>query len=114
MRPSILLLDEPTAGLDPAGEQTLLQLLASLCRERERTLVIATHAIDLVPHLADRVLVLGDGRVLADGTPREVFARADDLERARLRPPLIAQLGQALGRGLPLTLEEAKATWTSL
>jgi cobalt/nickel transport system ATP-binding protein len=87
MKPTVLLLDEPTAGLDPAGEQELLVLLERL---RPLTLLVATHAIDLVPALASRVLVLDGGRIAADGTPGAVFAQTDLLARARLRPPRIA------------------------
>jgi len=87
MRPSVLLLDEATAGLDPAGETAFVALLASLCKERGLTLLSATHAIDLVPSLADRVLVLSDGKLVADGTPRVVFAQTGLLAHARLRAP---------------------------
>jgi cobalt/nickel transport system ATP-binding protein len=84
MRPSVLLLDEPTAGLDPAGEDELVALLERL---RPLTLVVATHAIDLVPALADRVLVLAGGCIAADGTTDEILACGDALRRARLRAP---------------------------
>jgi cobalt/nickel transport system ATP-binding protein len=83
MRPSLLLLDEPTAGLDPAGEESLIDTLAAI----DATLVIATHAVDLVPRLCDRVVVLGRGTIVADGATREVFARADELRACNLRPP---------------------------
>jgi cobalt/nickel transport system ATP-binding protein len=83
MRPEVLLLDEPTAGLDPAGERALVRLLLSL----GRTLVIATHAMDLLPWLATRVVVLGGGRVVADGPATEVLGEEHLLERASLRAP---------------------------
>jgi energy-coupling factor transporter ATP-binding protein EcfA2 len=83
MRPKLLLLDEPTAGLDPLAEEELVALLASL----DVTLVIATHAIDLVPELAARVLVLDGGAVALDGPAREVLSRGEELRRARLRAP---------------------------
>jgi cobalt/nickel transport system ATP-binding protein len=83
MRPEVLLLDEPTAGLDPASERALVHLLLSL----GRTLVIATHAMDLLPHLATRVVVLGHGRLIADGPTAQVLAQPDVLERAGLRAP---------------------------
>ena len=83
MRPSLLLLDEPTAGLDPLGEAALVAELAAL----DVTLVVATHAVDLVPQLCDRVLVLASGGIVADGTPHEVFARVDELRASNLRAP---------------------------
>jgi len=83
MRPRVLLLDEPTAGLDPRGEESLVALLASL----DATLVVATHAVDIVPRLCDRVLVLAGGAVTVDGRCADVFARAELLRAASVRAP---------------------------
>jgi len=83
MRPRVLLLDEPTAGLDPLAEEALVALLGRIAT----TSIVATHAVDLVPRLCDRVLVLAREGIVADGTPRAVFARADELRAANLRPP---------------------------
>ncbi len=113
MRPSLLLLDEPTAGLDPAGEQALVKLLDQLHRERPLTLLLASHAIDLIPYLADRVLLLDRGQIRCDGTPSELLWRSDDLERAHLRTPWVTRLHHAFGRPAPhpLTVEQAKEQW---
>jgi len=86
MHPRVLLLDEPTAGLDPAGEEALVALLERV----DATLVVATHAVDIVPRLCARVIVLGHGRVVADGATGDVFARADELRACSLRPPVCA------------------------
>ena len=86
MRPRVLLLDEPTAGLDPAGEAALVALLARV----DATLIVATHAVDIVPRLCTRVIVLGHGRVVADGATGDVFARADELRACNLRPPVLS------------------------
>lgn len=91
MEPSILVLDEPTAALDPAGRRRLLELLRALAHTR----IVATHDLDLVVELCPRVVVLHDGAVAADGDPAAVFADAALLHRCRLEPPL----GGSRGRG---------------
>jgi cobalt/nickel transport system ATP-binding protein len=91
MAPRVLLLDEPTAGLDPHGESALCETLRGLAATGI-TQIVATHAIDLVPHFATRALVLADGRVLADGPCRDVLQKTDLLERARLRRPWPVEL----------------------
>ncbi|MDB4966498.1 MAG: cbiO [Myxococcales bacterium] len=83
MHPRVLLLDEPTAGLDPRGEAALVALLGAL----DATLIVATHAVDVVPRLCDRVLVLSGGTVAADGSCAEIFGRAELLRAASLRAP---------------------------
>ncbi len=110
MEPTLLLLDEPTAGLDPAGELALAALLQAAAA-RGAALVIASHAVDLLPHLVDRVIVLGEGRILADGPARLVLADAPLLARTAARPPIVASLARALWPDgpLPLTVEEAVA-----
>jgi cobalt/nickel transport system ATP-binding protein len=108
MRPRLLLLDEPTAGLDPLGEAELLAHL----RDLPVTLVCATHAMDAVPRLAERVIVLGGGRVLADGPARRVLTDENLLETARLRPPVVTELGRKLGWApYPLTVDDAREAW---
>ncbi len=114
MEPSVFLLDEPTSGLDPLGEQEIAALLLRVARDRGATLLIATHSVDLVPALADRAVVLGEGRILADGPVSPLFADAPLLARARLRAPWVAGLWRALDRPTrdgraPLTVQEALA-----
>jgi len=84
MSPSILVLDEPSAGLDPAARRRLISLLRSF----SHTKVIATHDLDLVLDVCSRVLVLHRGRVEADGPPAQIFGDAALLARCHLEPPL--------------------------
>lgn len=84
MSPDVLVLDEPSAGLDPSARRRLIGLLRSFAR----TKIIATHDLDLVLEVCTRVLVLHEGRVEADGAPREIFEQAQLLSRCHLEPPL--------------------------
>jgi cobalt transport protein ATP-binding subunit len=115
MQPKILLLDEPTGGLDPAGEEQMLELLVRLNREQGVTVVVSTHAVDRLPALADRVYVLRAGQVWREGSAGNVFADRQAILEAGLRRPLIAELFEAscvgaspAGQPLPLTVEEGR------
>jgi cobalt/nickel transport system ATP-binding protein len=117
LAPSLLLLDEPTSGLDPRGEAEFVALLDRIARSRAATVVVATHDVDLVPALADRAVVLGDGRIRFDGPIADLFADGPLLAGAGLRAPRVADLWRALGRPTrdgraPLTLSEA-AAWNA-
>ena len=109
----ILLLDEPTLGLDPVRERRFLGLLKRLRDERNITLVIATHQVDIVPEIADRVLILSEGRVFFLGPPEEIFGKPQSLEKVYLRHPLVSETflpfweRDGLNR-LPLTVEEGR------
>lgn len=87
MSPDILVMDEPTTGLDPASRRRLLHLLASF----EHTRIIATHDLDLVMDICQRTLVMHQGQVVADGSPGEIFQDTDLLTRCHLEPPLAMQ-----------------------
>jgi energy-coupling factor transport system ATP-binding protein len=116
LRPRMLLLDEPTAGLDPRTRRTLLATLQRLTEEEGMTLLIATHNMDDVAALAGRIYVLEDGRVALQGTTREVFACADRLRALGLDlPAAVSIIATLRERGLDvpsdiLTLEEAEDT----
>jgi cobalt/nickel transport system ATP-binding protein len=111
----ILLLDEPTAGLDPMGEYRMMELLTRLNREGGVTIVMATHSVDLVPVFLSRLHILSRGRLVRSGTPEEVFGAPDDLAGVKLRLPYIAELIHNLKtsdnlpfKRLPLTVGEAR------
>ncbi len=113
MRPQVLVLDEPTAGLDPRGKDELLARIDALHGEG-LAIVVVTHNMDEAARLADRIIVLHEGRIVFQGTPREVFARDEDLRRIGLDIPQAARLVRRLrARGLPvadaLTISDARA-----
>ena len=110
MRPRTLVMDEPAAGLDPKGREELLSLIATL-RERGLTIVIVSHSMDDLARLADRILVLADGRQAMLGTPEEVFAHADDLRRIGLDAPAANRMASHLrdeGFDLPRALYDTR------
>ena len=88
----ILLLDEPTAGLDPMGEYKMMNLLTRLNREKGVTVVMATHSVDLVPLFLDRLYIMNKGRITRGGTPEEVFTAPEEMAQVKLRLPQIAEL----------------------
>lgn len=95
MQPECIVLDEPTAMLDPQGRREVMQTIRALNRERGITVVLITHYMDEAVQ-ADRVVVMDEGRILMDGTPREVFSRVDDLRRVELDVPQPTELCAAL------------------
>lgn len=106
MQPAMLLLDEPTASLDITSRDAVINMLDELSDVIESS-VVATHDMSLVSEWANRVVVLRDGKVAADLTPRELFDYPDLLTEAHLVPPQIAQLGQAVGLSpAPLSVGE--------
>lgn len=111
----ILLMDEPTAGLDPMGEYRMMELLTKLNKEQGVTIVMATHSVDLVPIFLHQLHILSRGRLVRGGTPEEVFTAPDELANVKLRLPHIAELiyklkheeGLPFAR-IPLTIGEAR------
>ncbi len=115
LRPEVLVLDEPTAGLDHSGQQNLFKLLAYLGHKRNKTIIICTHHLDQVAALADRVLVLREGRLVMDGSPQEIFSRRKKLSEMGLALPVTAEIMAGLAEcGLDVrtdifSQEEARA-----
>jgi cobalt/nickel transport system ATP-binding protein len=111
----ILILDEPTAGLDPMGEYKMMDLLRKLNSENGVTIVMATHSVDLVPLFLHRLFILSKGTVVRGGTPEEVFTAPEEMSSVKLRLPHIAELIHSLRRQdkipfdkIPLTVGEAR------
>ncbi len=112
MEPEVLVLDEPTSELDPIGSEQVMEVIARLNRELGKTVLLVTHDMDVVTRYADRVLVLCDGKLIKDGTAREVFSMPELLEDARIRPPQICEVMYSLKDysksrdEIPITLDE--------
>jgi energy-coupling factor transporter ATP-binding protein EcfA2 len=98
MRPSLLVLDEPTASLDPSGKLAVLDVLAELARERQVTVFMATQELEWVARFADRVLALHEGRIALDGSPATVFRHARELREWGIGMPQMAELADRLSR----------------
>jgi energy-coupling factor transport system ATP-binding protein len=113
MDPRVLVLDEPTAGLDPQGRDEILSHLRAYHKERGAALVLVSHGMDEVARQTGRIAVLAEARVLMEGTPREVFSRAGELEAAGLSAPAVTRVMRRLkATGLPVdasahTVEQA-------
>lgn len=111
MHPQCIVLDEPTAMLDPNGRKEVIRTIEELRRKEHVTVILITHYMEEVIG-ADRVLVMDQGHVVMDGTPREIFSRVEDLKRYRLDVPQVTLLAHALqkeGIALPdgiLKIEE--------
>lgn len=105
MEPEVLVLDEPMAGLDPAARKDFLQLIGRLHREG-LTVVMVSHSMDDLAQCCDRVVVMNEGAVFAEGAPAQVFARADELKSIGLGVPAAQRMALALaGAGVPLRLD---------
>ena len=92
MRPDVLVLDEPTAGLDPAGRDEIFELVRSYHKQSGATILIVSHSMEDIAQVADRLLVMNHAKVLFCDTPREVFSHADEIIAAGLDIPMITKV----------------------
>ena len=103
MHPKCIVLDEPTAMLDPNGRKEVIKTVRELNRQEGITVLLITHYMEEVIH-ADRVIVMDDGHVVMDGTPREIFSRTEELKKYRLDVPQVTELAWELKKaGVPLS-----------
>ena len=120
MDPEVLILDEPTAGLDPMGRELLLSQIINYHKEKGNTVLLVSHSMEDIARVADRVLVMNRSKLFMLDRTREVFAHGDELEKIGLRVPQVTKIMQALraqGIDLPdsvLTVDEAFDTLSSL
>ena len=114
MNPKVLILDEPTAGLDPKGRDEILDQISYLHEKRGITIILVSHSMEDVARYADRLIVVNDGKIPYDGTPREVFTHYEELEKIGLAAPQITYIMHDLAaKGIAVdvhatTVEEAK------
>ena len=103
MRPGVLILDEPTAGLDPAGCRQIMDNICRYQRESGATVLIVSHNMDDAARLCERLIVFDHGRLVMDGTPEEIFSRPEELIAIGLAVPQATSIAMALReRGLEL------------
>ena len=116
MKPEVLILDEPTAGLDPKGREDILHQIKKLQQETGMTILLVSHSMEDVAEYVDRILVMNRGKVMLDGTPKEVFSHYRELEEVGLAAPQVTYILNSLReKGLAVdttatTIEEATAT----
>lgn len=113
MRPDILILDEPTAGLDPAGCRQILENVCTFRRETGATVIIVSHNMDDVARISERIIVFNEGRVAMDGTPEEIFSDTEKLKGMGLELPKAAEIAAEL-RQLGIALEGTICTHEQL
>lgn len=113
MKPEILILDEPTAGLDPSAHRDVLDLIRRIHRQEDMTILLVSHNMGDIAELADRVLVMNRGRLVMNGTPAEVFARGEQLREMGLGQPPATEFMERLKERMPgidaaqLSIEDA-------
>ena len=113
MRPKVLVLDEPTAGLDPKGRDEILDQIAYLHKESDLTVILVSHSMEDIAKYADRLIVMNSGEVMYNDTPKNVFAHYQELEQVGLAAPQVTYIMHDLKmKGFPVgvtatTVEEA-------
>lgn len=114
MEPKVLILDEPTAGLDPRGRDEILEEISGLHRERKMSIILVSHSMEDIARYADRLMVMNRGEKVFDGEPKKVFEHCKELESIGLAAPQVTYIVHELReRGVPLgsgitTIEEAR------
>lgn len=106
MKPGVLVLDEPTAGLDPKGRDEILDQIAHLQKEKNLTVILVSHSMEDIAKYVDRIVVMNKGNKMYDGTPKEVFAHYKELEKVGLAAPQVTYMMHALAeKGIPVDVE---------
>lgn len=121
MNPDVILLDEPTSGLDPKGATKIMKLLKRLNKNSGTTIIAATHDCDMVPLHASRVIILNKGKVVGDGSSRDIFSDFEIIRNAKLRLPRVSHLAEVLSKDhreffndIPLTIGQARRRFSEV
>ncbi|MHA2407000.1 MAG: ABC transporter ATP-binding protein, partial [Candidatus Ranarchaeia archaeon] len=119
MMPEVLVLDEPTSQLDPMGTQEVFEAIQELNKETNMTIMMTEHKSEEVAKYADRIVLLKDGKVLEEGSPKKIFSDEDLLKEAQVKPPQCAEIGYKLRKkkyidDIPLTMEECNKKMKNL
>lgn len=111
MKPEVLILDEPTAGLDPKGRDEILDQIARMQEEQHITILLVSHSMEDVANYVDRIIVMNQGQVMLDGVPREVFRHYKELEAIGLAAPQVTYLMHELQeKGFPVSTDATTVT----
>ena len=118
MYPKVLVLDEPTSNLDPMGKEEVFAVTARLNQEKQMTVVIVEHEVEVIASYADRVIVLDKGQIVSSGNVNDIFSDIDSLDGIGVRPPQVTAIASGLEKkgyhfeNLPVTLDGADATFS--
>ena len=118
MYPKVLVLDEPTSNLDPMGKEEVFAVTARLNQEKQMTVVIVEHEVEVIASYADRVIVLDKGQIVNSGNVNDIFSDIDSLDGIGVRPPQVTAIASGLEKkgyhfeNLPVTLDGADATFS--
>ena len=108
MDPQVVILDEPTTGLDPEQTKIVMDFICKKLKKENKTMILVTHDVELIPQYTDRAILLHNGEVIEDTTPRNVFKNTALLKKCGLAPPKTVELFQKLGKkDIALTVDEA-------
>ncbi len=122
MHPGILVMDEPTSNVDPIGKEEIFAVAAKLNKERNMTVIMAEHEVEVMAAYADRVIVMNKGEIVLNGTPQEVFSKVDTIKELGLRTPQVTEYANRLEKaGLiqmngmyPVTVDQAETAFKEL
>ena len=110
MEPEVIVLDEPTAGLDPRGQKEIMDMFYELHKERSLTTILVTHSMEDAARYADTIVIMHEGRNVLSGTPREIFKDVETLKEFRLEPPRIVRFQQKIEKMMDARLSKVCLT----
>jgi energy-coupling factor transporter ATP-binding protein EcfA2 len=122
MHPKILVMDEPTSNVDPIGKEEVFAVAAKLNQERNMTVIMAEHEVEVMAAYADRVIVMHQGEIILNGTPQEVFSNVDKIKELGLRTPQVTEYANQVEKAgilhmngiYPVTIDQAETTFKEL